>query len=182
MTRKRPRKIVVYKDNGIDVEEQKFNTSVIILLSIVINLILFFCFAYQTLIPTTFVIITYLLLPIILFIVFKIKRVKKPELKSFTITPLVLNTILVLNYFISFNPKQETYFYQRNSQIVFSRIGYRSYSQNSTEITLQNNAYDNYYGIRVFVSEENIKGGYKITYTFKTGILGIRVMTDYSFS
>lgn len=182
MTRKRPRKIIIRNDSDIDVDAQKFNTAATILLSMVVNLILFFCFAYQTLIPTTLIICIYLILPVILFIAFKLKKKAKPELKSFTITPLILNTILVLNYFISFNPKQETYFYQKNSQMVFSRIGYRSYNQNSTEITLQNNAYDNYYGIRVFVSEENIKGGYKITYTFKTGIFGLRVMTDYSFS
>lgn len=182
MTRKRPRKIIIRNDNDVDVDAQKFNLAVTIVLSIVVNLILFFIFAYQTLIPTTLIICIYLILPVFLFIVFKFKQIAKPELKSFTLTPLILNTLLILNYYISFSPTQETYFYQKNSQMVFSRIGYRSYNQNSTEITLQNNAYDNYYGIRVFVSEENIKGGYKITYIFKTGILGLRVMTDYSFS
>lgn len=182
MTRKRPRKIIIINDSNIDVDAQKFKTAVTIFLSIVVNLILFFCFAYQTLIPTTLIICIYLVLPIILYVFFKRKQITKPELKSFTLTPLLLNIVLVLNYYISFSPKQETYFYQRNSQMVFSTIGYRSYNQNSTEITLQNNVYDNYYGIRVFISEENIKGGYKITYTFKTGILGLRVMTDYSFS
>lgn len=180
MIRKRPRRIITNNEN--DRDEQKFNTAVTIVLSLVVNLILFFYFAYQTLIPTTLIICIYLILPIILFIVLKFKKILKPEIKSFTVTPLALNSILIINYFISFSPKQETYFYQKNSQMVFSRIGYRTYNQNSTEITLQNNAYENYYGIRVFLSEENIKGGYKITYTFKTGILGMRVMTDYSFS
>jgi hypothetical protein len=182
MTRKRPRKIIITRDSDIDMDAQKFNAAVIIILSIVLNLILFFNYAYQTLIPTTLTICIYLLFPVALFIVLKLKKIQKPELKSFTITPLLLNTILIINYYISFDPTQETYFYQKNSQMVFSRIGYRSYNQNSTEITLQNNAYDKCYGIRVFLSEENIKGGYKITYTFKTGVFGLRVMTDYSFS
>lgn len=182
MPRKRHINIFTKNNTTYDPDIEKENNAAKILIAIVINLVLFFYVAFQTLIPTTIIICIYLLLPVIVYFILKLLKIPRPGFKSMIRVPYALNIILLLNYFISFNPKQETYYYHRNTQVVFSRFGYRSYSQNSTGITLENNAYDKYYGIRTFLSEENIKGGYQITYTFKTGILGIRVMTDYGFS
>lgn len=41
--------------------------------------------------------------------------------------------------------------------------------------------YDEYPGIRAFIDYESMQNMEIITYTFKNGCLGFRVMTDYEF-
>lgn len=182
MPRKRA-KIIVKDDRrekAAVAEKEMIKTSLIVVLSLVINLLLFFNISFQTLIPTTLLIVAFLISPFIGFIILKHKKISKPTLYSFAFSPFTLNTILFLNYIFSFNPQKETYSIGRDIQTVYTRISQKPSTQTTTGIVLQDNAYEKYYGIRVFMDKENIKGG-RITYTFKTGILGIRVMTDYEF-
>jgi len=183
MPRKRPRIIVNddRREKAAAAEKEMIKTSLIIVLSLVTNLLLFFNISFQTLIPTTMLIMVFLLSPFIGFVILKIKKISKPTLYSFAFSPLTLNTILLINYVFSFNPQKETYFLRQNTQRVYNRIdGYKPSTQTTTGVTLQDYAYDKYYGIRIFMDNESIKGR-QITYTFKTGIFGIRVMTDYEF-
>ena len=154
--------------------------SLILVVSLIANFLLFFNIAFHTLLPTTSVIIVFIASPFIGYIILKFKKIKKPVLYSFAFSPMTLNLILLINFIFSFNPQKETYTLQRDTQTVHSKFTYNSSSQTTTEITLQNNAYNKYYGIRIFKDIESIKG-WKITYTFKTGIFRIRVMTDYEF-
>ena len=171
------------KDNNYDKDadsKKMIKISLILVLSLVTNLLLFFNIAFQTLLPTSAVILTFLISPFICYLILRLKKNANPALYSFAFSPLVLNLLFLINYVFSFNPQKETYTLQRNSQTVFSKYTGHSSSQTTTEITLQNHAYEKYYGIRTFIDSENIKG-WQITYTFKTGIFGIRVMTDYEF-
>ena len=45
-------------------------------------------------------------------------------------------------------------------------------------LLLENNMYADYPGIRVFIDYDSIKGS-TIKYTFKEGLFGLRVMTNY---
>jgi len=47
---------------------------------------------------------------------------------------------------------------------------------------LENNKYDEYPGVRIFLDYEEMRDKKHITYTFKEGILGLRVMTEYEFN
>lgn len=182
MPRKRPRSNVIddrFEQAAAEGREQ-IKTSLIVVFSIIVNLLLFFNVSFVTLIPTTFIIVLFVLSPFIGYIILKYKKIAKPTLYAFAFAPLTLNILFLFNYLFSFDPVKETYGIGRNSETVYSKISQRPRKQTTTGITLENNAYENYYGIRVFMDEENIKGGH-ITYTFKTGILGVRVMTDYEF-
>jgi hypothetical protein len=182
MPRKRPRLNVNddrYEQAAAEGKEQ-IKTSLIVVFSIIVNLFLFFNVSFVTLIPTTFLIVLFVLSPFIGYFILKLKKITKPTLYAFAFAPLTLNVLFLFNYLFSFDPVKETYGIGRNSEAVYSKIQRKTITQTTTGITLENNAYEKYYGIRVFLSEDNIRGGH-ITYTFKTGILGMRVMTDYEF-
>ncbi len=106
---------------------------------------------------------------------FFIKKKKNIYWYSLAVFPSTISLFLLLNYFISFNASEETYPYKRYTSMQISKlenetfiIGYR--------IRLEGNTYLDYPGIRSFLSENSFKGN-MITYTFKTGIFGIRVVS-----
>lgn len=181
MPRKRPR--IIYKDNYDYASDDRAMTKTagIIVGSIIANLFLFFNVTFHTMIPTTIVIWIFPAVIVITYIIFKIRKTSKAGLKSSCIVTLCLNLIFLINYLISFNPKTETYTFQRQMQVTKNRIGGGVSRGLSTELLLQDYKYEDYYGIKTFIMEENIIPTYKITYTFKTGIFGIRVMTNLHF-
>lgn len=97
------------------------------------------------------------------------------------IAPLVFNLVLTANYFISFDPVREHYKFGTQYQTVYDTHSYSSSRQPSTLIVLENNAYEEYPGIRVFNNLEAMHGKGSVEYTFRRGFLGVRVMTDYVF-
>ena len=105
----------------------------------------------------------------------KMKYSKNSKLLSLSIAPLIINITLLMNFIISRNPVQETYYF--SNRIESSQKG----GHESTFITLSNNEYEKYYGIRIFVNFEQMRYSNRITYTFKEGLFGIRVMSDYEF-
>jgi hypothetical protein len=146
-----------------------------------LNIYLLLAIGFQTLIPTNVLIIVYILISIVALFVFK--SFDKKYFKSFVLTPLVFNVLLLTNYLISFNEKNEFYTFNKNFETVFNqnRPSRGSQIQQSTLITLKDNAYDNYYGIRVFLNIDEVKNSIGVRYTFKTGIFGVRVLTNHSF-
>jgi len=54
--------------------------------------------------------------------------------------------------------------------------------QDGTYIYLENNAYSEYPGMRTFLDYEEMRNRKHVTYTFKSGLLGLRVMTDHEFN
>eukprot|EP01035_Chromulina_nebulosa_P034565 gene34565-46386_t len=82
---------------------------------------------------------------------------------TFCIAPVCLNVLFAINYVVSFNTEVETY---------------RSKSPTSL-IILEGEKYKEYKGLRVFLFYGEVIDNNTVTYTFKTGIFGIRVMKDY---
>ena len=79
---------------------------------------------------------------------------------------MVINGLLLINYMVSFNPVQEQYFFGPDGA--------------TTAIKLENGTYNEYLGMRFYVTNQHLGAqGNTIVYTFKKGILGLRVMTDY---
>lgn len=183
MARRRARKIIPRNTQSEEDETPKIYASIAAYFFSILNISLLMIIGFQTLIPTTLLLCTYVILSVSLYIYFRKKNKTRPALKAYIIGPLILNLILSLNYFISFNEYEETYHFKRVYFWDRSRINItRSPNiEMSTKIVLENNAYENYYGIRTFLSPENIGPTERITYTFKKGILGITVMTDYRF-
>lgn len=182
MPRKRPR--INYVDNYDYAKEDRAMTRLAATLvgCLLLNLVLFFNVSFHTMLPTNYIIWAFPVAIIVAYIIFKIKKTPKAGLKATCFIPLALNGLFFINYIFSFNPKTETYTFQRQIQVVQNRNPRGSVSRGlSTELLLQDYAYEDYYGIKTFLMEENIISTYKITYTFKTGLFGIRVMTNLHF-
>jgi hypothetical protein len=150
----------------------------LVLVSIV-NLYTIFRIGLQTLIPLWLLIMVFLAPVAIAFVLskftLKIQDRFTIVLISFCIVPLVVNLFFGINYVFSRNPVSETYIFGREAQQSF-----RGY-QESTTIILERNQYDEYIGIRFFFDYEQMKNSRYITYTFRDGLFGIRVMTKYQF-
>ncbi len=183
MPRKRPKiKITRLVDDGSE-DRRKIYSSIISFFATFINIYVFLVIGCQTLIPTTWLIVSYFFFGIIGFLILKKRKVSQSALKAYVIFPLAINAILCLNYFISFNEYKETYKFQRGYYWIATGPSKLSEPdrQMNTKIALENDRYENFWGIRTFISVENIGPTEKITYTFKKGILGLRVMVDYDF-
>ena len=92
---------------------------------------------------------------------------------SFCILPFLINTFFLFNFIFSFNPFTETY------QFTFWHEGMGGKGETSLLI-LKDNAYSVYPGIRLFHDFEKLKYKKQITYTFKEGIFGLRIVSDFN--
>ncbi len=139
-----------------------------VVLSLITNIIIISGVTLNTLISFKWIIISYSIIFISgYFISKRIKRRYHRYLIRFGLTPFVLNFIFLINYFISFNPVYETYYYT---------YSYHNPSPVFPEIKLENNNYKSFKGIRLIFDGERIIGHSKITYKFKDGCLGFRVV------
>jgi hypothetical protein len=134
-----------------------------------INLWLFLRIGLQTLIPTLGLVELYVLLGLLFSIFTREEKLKYKTLIGFSLVPLLINLLLCINYWFSFNPVTETYSFRAGE----AKVG--------AIIILPNNTYSAYHGIRMFWDPGNMEQNSRITYTFKTGLFGIRVMTGYEF-
>lgn len=98
------------------------------------------------------------------------------RLVVFCLAPFLLNLFFLINFTFSRQPVQETYLFAQVRQ-----QGARQGLERSTLIELQDYAYSEFPGIRVFWSYQAMEGYDQITYTFAEGLLGLRVMTDHRF-
>lgn len=146
-----------------------------------LNTLVFFLIGFQTVIPTNTLIIVTILICLVGFFICWYKKIKRMVFASFVLIPLVINLVLIINFIISFNEEVENYSFSHNNELVFNRSRTKTYNQTSSLITLKNNAYDKCYGIRVFIDADAIKKSNSISYKFKTGIFGFRVLKDYTF-
>jgi len=143
------------------------------------NVFLILRVGFQTLLPLKETFTNYALSILAMFVV--TKWIIKPgtafrrNFYIFCLTPFLINLLFLVNFVFSRNPTQETYaFYP-----VYQRS--RGGMQKSTLINLENDVYSRYLGIRVFWSLDAMARHDRVTYTFKEGRLGVRVMTDYKF-
>jgi len=114
------------------------------------------------------------------FLLKSIQHPKKRLLMSLGVAPLVVNLFFLINYGLSSGPFEEKYFFTHNSQIVKTVKG-GTRSQRTTFITLENNQYENYPGLRLFMDYNEMQYSNEIIYTFEKGLFGIPVMKDYTF-
>jgi len=101
--------------------------------------------------------------------------------------PTAFNLFFLINYTFSFNRTTETYsFVYKQKMYGESLTGNRTVENERPEkisyIDLENNKYENYHWFRMFFSFDNLTDKQQITYTFATGVFGIRVLKDYSFN
>ena len=155
------------------------NSIIHFILLTIFNIFIVLKFGFQTLIPTTFLILVFFL--VIVLVYHFVKDTERKYFNSIVLAPLALNFLLLINYTVSFDEKQEFYQFTGSYDTVINSNHSGVRIQQSTLITLKDNAYNKYYGIRMFLRFEEVVSANSIRYTFKKGILGFRVMTDYSF-
>jgi DnaJ domain len=115
-----------------------------------------------------------------------IKR-KKQEMKAFTALGLAafsINVLLSLNSIGSGPAVKEVYAFQTldKRHVRTSKRTKRPYEfiEHYPILVLQNNAYDEYVGMRFFFQMSDITGN-TIEYEIADGLLGMRVVKDYTF-
>lgn len=143
-----------------------------------INIYILFKIALNTLIPTITIVIVYVLAIIIGGVLAMLKPNRnKNFLPLFTagFAPLVINLFFLINFLFSSNPTTESYFYNQTKER-YKRSGE---VEPSSYIILENNVYEDYKGLRVFMNYRELISKNNVTYTFETGLFGIRVMKDY---
>ncbi|KOY86343.1 hypothetical protein AD998_09480 [bacterium 336/3] len=150
----------------------------------VINVVVFLRIGLQTLITLQTYALIYLLSILVAFVVaqwvYPLKKTSKKYLYIFALVPFVMSLFLCFNYFFSSYPTQETYQYHVHLQYYKNRR-----PKVSSKITLKYDGYEKYgeyIGLQVFWDYKPIESSSNIRYTFKQGLFGIRVMTDYEFS
>lgn len=98
--------------------------------------------------------------------------------------PLLINLFFLINFLFSHSPFTERYHFAKSYQRVVSQVGkssYRGSIQQTTSIILEENKYAAYPGIRTFLDYETMQHATSITYTFRNGLFGIAVVTDFKF-
>lgn len=142
-----------------------------------INIALFLVFGFRTLIPITLLPVLYLLPVLLVYLALKKQNTHAPLFYALGLGPLLVNTLLALNFFISFNPVKEQYHYGLSTQTVYTEHPYSSSTQNSTLVVLENNVYSAFPGLRIFNDYEQLRLHNTVRYTFKTGCFGLRVLS-----
>ncbi len=139
-----------------------------IMLSIILNIIIFFSIALNTLIELKWIISIYIIsITLGFFIAKSLSSRYHKYLIKFGIAPFVINFLFLINYTISSHTTYESYWYT---------YSYHNPSPILPAITLNNNQYEKYKGIRLIFDGERIVGHGKITYKIKNGCLGFRVV------
>lgn len=103
---------------------------------------------------------------------------EEPQKRSFyaiCIVPLLFNGLFMLNFWGSSAPAIEQY------EIWDEQTQTKTGTHQSTYIMLENDAYANYIGIRIFSDIRIMQNNEHIIYQFEKGLLGIRVMKEYRF-
>lgn len=146
----------------------------IALVTTLFNLIVFLKIGLQTLIPTNLLFSSTALLIMVSFGVLKWGLHRPRQQQYFyacCIVPLFLSMFLALNFLFSSESVEESRHFHTPDM-----------GQESTYIRLEDDAYEPYLGIRVFLNFDQIRFNNTVTYTFRKGLFGPRVMTDFRFS
>lgn len=143
--------------------------------SLLVNGLIFWVIGLGTLMPlgTQASIMAQLaLLGLLLSFIPRLKKLRPSLILGFG--PFLFTGMLLVNYLGSHSPRVEDYAYK---QIV------RKTSSGSKErdvlITLENDTYAPYAGVRFFMAQDEVGRARHIRYTMADGLLGIQVMRDY---
>lgn len=155
-----------------------------IIATIIINFIAIFTIEVNTLISLTSLLIIILGLPFIAFSLIKwgLKlNGDKVWMIPFIYVSLLTRIFFCINYYGSSNTVYETHHFRQVYQESYTR-GSGYYMRSTTLIVLDNDAYADYVLLRNFMDYEALYYRHHVTYAFKDGLLGLRVMTAYAIS
>ncbi|MES2560935.1 MAG: J domain-containing protein [Bacteroidota bacterium] len=140
------------------------------------NLYILLKIGLQTMLPVP-VSLAILVAPAFLYYYTKGKKEesKQRSFLSFCLIPLLINALFLLNFWVSRNPTIEQY------EIWDEQTKEKTATHPSTLIMLENDAYANYIGIRIFSDIRIMQNNEHIVYQFETGLFGIRVLKEYRF-
>lgn len=143
----------------------------------VANLYLLFKVVSNTVIPTWFVPVLFIIIPFIVYSLLLRKKNTNTRLwYSIVILPLTFNALFALNFYFSSNPMIEEY------DFIHGYNESRGKKVMNTMIYLEGNTYDEYLGLRVFPDLTNLANSNHIIYQLEDGLLGIRVVKHYEFT
>lgn len=140
------------------------------------NAIVLLNIGFQTLVPLLYLLALYVLGIATDYALFGLLGKRKDfglHFRALAFIPTVISSLLCVNYFFSNNAHTETYLMVKH--YTGTRRSVQAY------ISLPQNKYGEYYGMRVFLDYTPIANNNSITFTFKDGLLGLRVVTAYRF-
>lgn len=145
----------------------------------IVNLVTFFNIGFKTLIPLKTLLLVYAGVIAVSFIFSLVRKFKNQQKKlvSLVLAPAVISLLLMVNFWVSFDPVKESYYFSLNREIR-AKNG-RVYYETSSLMQLENNKYEEYFGLRAFIDINEIRRSNYVTFTFKKGILGFRVLKEY---
>ncbi|MES2778597.1 MAG: J domain-containing protein [Bacteroidota bacterium] len=140
------------------------------------NLYILLKVGLQTMLPLP-VSLAILVIPALVYYFVWGKKVEARQRVFFTVclVPLIFNALFALNFWASRNPSIEQY------EIWDEHTHSKTTTHPNTLIMLENDAYANYVGIRIFSDIRIMQNNEHIIYQFEKGLLGIRVMKEYRF-
>lgn len=143
------------------------------------NVVVFFKIGLKTLIPIYTLLGIYLqMAAILLLLALLFRRRIKKQWRFFcaiAIAPFLISLLLLVNFIFASSPSFETYRFTNKHYDSEGNVDI------NTNIILENEAYKNYIGIRVFWNMDAMIDKTKITYKFADGLLGFKVVKDYEF-
>jgi hypothetical protein len=134
-------------------------------LILMFNLFVYFYIGFATLIPIGLLTLSYFTFSAFVFILTHF-AVKKNRLLLTLFVPTTISVILVINYIFSFSEFKQTH-----------KISHPEYHSSSL-LYLEDDALNEFAGIRFFWNMESIQGKRKITFTFSHGVLGWVVVKE----
>jgi hypothetical protein len=151
---------------------------------ILINFILYFSITLNTKITFITILLFLLGLYLLTYLVLLNKKIKFNILSKriifIYVIPTFFNLFFFINYIFASNSSFETYYFEHDKRFEYTRSsGWKI--ENTTYIFLENDAYSEYYWFRIFFDYGKMNGKNQITYKFKEGLFGIKVLKDYKF-
>lgn len=155
------KKLIYFKKNELKNAFTSSKTYIGILT--VLNCFVFFTIGLSTLISPYLLVILYVLTNIPIYYFLKNNFKLAPTI----VLEVLVSVLLLINYYFVFNIKEEQYHY--------------FFDTTNSTIYLDNNQYEEYFGIRVFWTNKEAPDFNEITYQIGDGILGLRVVKDCRF-
>lgn len=147
----------------------------------IFNIIVFLYIALNTLINFKILLLIYVILAGLPYIFHKIK--KNITIKIHTYSFINLFAIfLIVNYYFSDESYIEKYSFKHYREEYRDKYSRELRTQNTTFINLENDSYQSYPGIRIFININEMKYSDSIQYKFERGLMGLRVLKEYQFN
>jgi len=143
-----------------------------LLIAITLNIFLIIKIALNTFIELHWIFLMYGIAIILGYIVsLKYKSRYSKYLIRFGAAPLLINLLFTINFIFSSNLATESYWYTYE---------YNNIPGIYKSVTLDNNVYKEYAGIRMIFNTELVKEHCRITYEIKNGCFGLKVVKRFT--